>query len=126
VVTEYALPRPTIEPHDVMVDGDGMVWFTNFGELFLGRMDPRNGAVKEYPIPELKKGSPTGMLDLEVGPDGNLWTALMFQAAIARFDKKTEQFRLYPIPAEWQSKSPQQTFVTPTASQVDGKVWVKN
>jgi virginiamycin B lyase len=126
VVTEYALPRPTIEPHDVMVDGDGMVWFTNFGELFLGRMDPRTGAVKEYPIPELKKGSPTGMLDLEVGPDGNLWTALMFQAAIARFDKKTEQFRLYPIPAEWQSKSTQQTFVTPTASQVDGKVWVKN
>ena len=26
VITEYDLPRPTIEPHDVIVDGDGMAW----------------------------------------------------------------------------------------------------
>jgi hypothetical protein len=32
VITEYDLPRPTIEPHDVIVDADGMVWYSNFGE----------------------------------------------------------------------------------------------
>jgi virginiamycin B lyase len=126
VYTEYDLPRPTIEPHDVILDAHGTVWFSNFGELALGKMDPKSGKVTEYPIPELKKGFPTGMLDLEIGPDGDLWTALMFQGGIARFNPKTEGFRLYPIPAEWQSDSTQQTFVTPTGSHVDGKVWVKN
>ena len=126
IYTEYDLPRATIEPHDVMLDGEGTVWFSNFGEMFLGKMDAKTGKVTEYPIPEIKKDFPTGMLDLEAGPDGDLWTALMFQGGIARFDKKTETFRLYPLPAEWQTNSTQQTFVTPTASQVDGKVWVKN
>jgi virginiamycin B lyase len=31
IITEYDLPRPTIEPHDVIV-ADGSVWYTNFGE----------------------------------------------------------------------------------------------
>jgi len=29
VYTEYDLPRPTIEPHDVIVDPDGMAWYSN-------------------------------------------------------------------------------------------------
>ena len=32
LITEYDLPRPTIEPHDVVIDGDGIAWYTNFGE----------------------------------------------------------------------------------------------
>src|SRR5204863_723804 len=70
VITEYDLPRATIQPHDVIVDS-GMVWFAEFGEQFLGKMDPKTGKVTEYPIPELKKGFPTGTLDLESGADGN-------------------------------------------------------
>ena len=34
IITEYDLPRPTIEPHDVIVDEHGMVWYTDFGEMF--------------------------------------------------------------------------------------------
>src|SRR5437899_2809261 len=29
MITEYDLPRKTIEPHDVIVDADGTVWFSN-------------------------------------------------------------------------------------------------
>src|SRR5438034_1008149 len=32
VITEYDLPRKQIQPHDAIVDSDGMVWFTHFGE----------------------------------------------------------------------------------------------
>src|SRR6266446_5426326 len=32
VITEYDLPRATIEPHDVIVDSQGVVWYSNFGE----------------------------------------------------------------------------------------------
>src|SRR5205085_3401810 len=49
IVTEYDLPRKTIEPHDVIVDRDGQVWYSDFGQLFIGRMDPKTGKVTEYP-----------------------------------------------------------------------------
>jgi virginiamycin B lyase len=126
IITEYDLPRKTMEPHDVLVDKDGFAWFSNFGEQSLGRMDVKTGQVVEFPIPLLKKDYPTGSLDLETGPDGDLWIAMMFQGGIARFDKKAEKFTIYPLPAEWQSPSTQQTFVSPGSSDKDGKVWVKN
>jgi streptogramin lyase len=126
IFTEYDLPRATIEPHDVIVDS-GMVWFAEFGDLFLGKMDPKTGKVTEYPIPELKKGFPTGTLDLESGADGvSLWIGLMYQAGIARFDKRSESFQLFALPPEWQSDSAQMGMVTPTHANVDGKVWTKN
>src|SRR5205085_1888552 len=56
IVTEYDLPRKTIEPHDVIVDRDGQVWYSDFGQLFIGRMDPKTGKVTEYPIPKIKEG----------------------------------------------------------------------
>jgi streptogramin lyase len=126
IFTEYDLPRATIEPHDVVLDS-GMVWFAEFGEQFLGKMDPKTGKVTEYPIPELKKGFPTGTLDLESGADGNsLWIGLMYQAGVAKFDKKSESFQLFALPPEWQSNSAQMGMVTPTYANVDGKVWTKN
>jgi streptogramin lyase len=126
IFTEYDLPRSAIEPHDVILDS-GMVWFAEFGEQFLGKMDPKTGKVSEYPIPELKKGFPTGTLDLESGADGkSLWIGLMYQAGVARFDMKSETFQLFALPAEWQSNSAQMGMVTPTHANVDGKVWTKN
>jgi virginiamycin B lyase len=126
VVTEYDMPRSTIEPHDVIVDS-GNVWFAEFGDQFLGKMDPKTGKVTEYPIPELKAGFPTGTLDLEAGADGKtLWIGLMYQAGVAKFDKARENFQLFALPAEWQSNAAQMGMVTPTHADVDGKVWTKN
>ncbi|MGB6730837.1 MAG: carboxypeptidase regulatory-like domain-containing protein, partial [Xanthobacteraceae bacterium] len=71
VITEYDLPRQTIAPHDVRTDRDGHVWYSDFVENFLGELDPKTGALKEYPIPVLKPGFPAGSLDLEPDADGN-------------------------------------------------------
>ena len=51
IVTEYDLPRPTIEPHDVILDKDGIAWYSNFGEQSIGKLDPKTGKVTEYPVP---------------------------------------------------------------------------
>src|SRR5262249_57119361 len=48
VITEYDLPRKQSQPHDAIVDSDGMVWFTHFGEQFLGKLDPKSGHVSDY------------------------------------------------------------------------------
>src|SRR5712692_4919160 len=54
IYTEYDLPRETISPHDVIVDADGIAWYSSFGEQNLGKLDPRTGKVTEFPIAEHK------------------------------------------------------------------------
>ena len=75
VITEYDLPRKKIQPHDAIVDSGGMVWFTHFGEQFLGKLDPKTGAVSEYPLPVIKEGYPVGTLDLESDKAGKIGRA---------------------------------------------------
>src|ERR1700704_3965718 len=126
VITEYDLPRKQIQPHDAVVDAEGMVWFTHFGELFLGKLDPKTGKVSEYPLPVIKPGFPIGTLDLETDKAGNLWVSMMYQGVVAKFDKTTGTFQTWKVPQDWQTDATQQAFLTPTSSHVDGKVWVKN
>src|SRR5947208_8012839 len=72
IITEYDLPRETIQPHDVIVDADGIAWYSSFGEQFLGRLDPKSGKVTEYPIALANPGFPTGTAGLRTDRDGNL------------------------------------------------------
>ena len=73
IVTEYDLPRKTAMPHDVVVDRKGRVWYSDFGSLFIGEMDPKTGKATDYPLPEVRKGKPHSTLDLQLDPNGNIW-----------------------------------------------------
>jgi streptogramin lyase len=126
IITEYDLPRNTAQPHDVVVDRDGIAWYSDFGAQYMGELNPKTGEVKDYDIPEIKKGSPLGSLDLELDPDGNLWLAMMYQGGIAKMDRSTRKVQVFPVPAEWQTTSAQQSMVTPNYWKVDGKVWTNN
>ena len=126
IITEYDLPRKLAMPHDVVVDSDGLAWYSDFGEQFIGRVDPKTGKVTEFEIPVLKKGWPLGTLDLQLDKEQNLWVSLMYQGGIAKFDRKTEKFQIYPVPKEWQGNHTQQSMVSPSNSHVDGKVWTNN
>src|SRR5262249_14458954 len=126
IVTEYDLPRKEIQPHDVIVDSDGMVWYSHFGEQFLSKLDPKTGTVTDFPIPVQKPSHPKGTLDLEIDPEGHIWVALMYQTGMARFHRGKQQFRIYPVPAEWQTDATQQSHFSVAGMQADGKVWVKN
>jgi virginiamycin B lyase len=126
IYTEYDLPRETISPHDVIVDSSGIVWFSSFGEQSLGRLDPQTGEVREYPIPEHKPGFPTGSLGLRADKEGNLWLGNMYQATIARFDRKSETFKFWRLPADQNIDAAQVNMVSAQSSHVDGKVWAQN
>jgi streptogramin lyase len=124
IVTEYDLPRQTIQPHDVVLDSHGTVWFSDFGENEIGKMDPSTGKVTEYPYPASRTGAySNGNLDLEFDKAGNVWIGMMTQAGIAEFDPKAEKFNLHPLPASYLNESTQQAMVVPTADDVDGNVW---
>jgi streptogramin lyase len=123
IITEYALPRATIAPHDVRTDAHGRVWYSNFSEPFIGELDPRTGGHREFAYPLPKPGFPAGALALEPDADGNWWLAVMFQSGVMKFDPRTGTFRHYPLPPALQSDSAQQSMVMPARSGVDGKVW---
>jgi streptogramin lyase len=123
LITEYDLPRRTIAPHDVRTDARGYVWYSNFVENTLGRLDPRTGAHREFAYPEARKGFPTGALCLEADADGNLWLSGMFQTGVVKFDVVRETFRHFDLPKELSTEAAQQSMVMPRGSRVDGKVW---
>ncbi len=126
IYTEYDLPRETISPHDVIVDDQGIVWYSSFGEQNLGRLDPRSGRVTEFPVAEQKPGFPTGLLGLRQDRDGNLWLGNMYQAVIVKFDRNTQKFTTWKLPPDQDIDAAQVNMVSPQASHVDGKVWTQN
>jgi len=126
VYTTYDLPKPTRQPHDVIVDSQGMVWYASFGEQILGKLDPRTGKVTEYEIPILKPGAPTGILGMRFDRDENPWLAMQFQGGIAKFDRKAEKFQTWSLPPELNGPHVQVNQVSPERSHIDGKVWLQD
>jgi streptogramin lyase len=126
IYTEYDLPREEISPHDVIVDKDGMVWFSSFGQQNLGRLDPKTGKVTEFPYPLHRENAPTGSLGLRADHDGNLWLGNMYQAAIVKFDPKQKQFQFWTLPPERNIDAAQINMVSPQSAEIDGKLWTQN
>jgi streptogramin lyase len=126
IITEYDMPNPLIQPHDVVLDRAGNVWYSDFGQMFLGKMDPKTGKVTQYPIPVVKPGWSEGTLDLEFDRDDNPWVGVMYQSAIAKFDRKTEKFQMWSTPKEWDTDGGQLGHLAIEGTHGDNKVWIKN
>ena len=126
VYTEYDLPNQYIQPHDVVLDREGNAWYSDFGQMFLGKMDTKSGKVTQYPIPVVKDGWPLGSLDLELDADDNPWLGVMYQSAIAKFDRETETFKIWSTPKEWDTAGGQLGHLAVAGTKVDNKVWIKN
>ncbi len=127
IYTEYDLPRKAAQPHDVIVDRDGMVWYSDFSNQFAGVLDPKTGKATDIVIPVLKPEQPKGSLEIELeAGEKNVWLALMYQAGLARIDRITHEVAMYPYPKEWLSTSAQASMVSPQHADVDGKVWSNN
>src|SRR5262245_4277712 len=126
IFTEYDLPNADIQPHDVMLDREGYAWYSDFGQMFLGKMDTKTGKVTQYPIPVVKPGWPLGTLNLEIDKDDNPWVGVMYQSAIAKFDKKTEKYQVWQTPKEWDTSGGQLGHLAVRGTPIDNKVWIKN
>jgi virginiamycin B lyase len=125
IITEYDLPRPTTEPHDVLVDAQGAVWYSDFGELFISKFDPKTLELTEYPLKKFKDKAPVGNLSLEFDKGGTLWFDTMYQGSLGNLDPKTGQIKWYPLAAEYNDNRVQLNFVG-LRHDVDGKVWTKS
>jgi streptogramin lyase len=125
IVTEYDVGRQTTEPHDVVLDQDGNVWYSDFGELFISKFDPKTLKLTEYPVKEFKPGLPVGNLSLEFDKQGTLWFDTMYQGALGNLDPKTGEIKYYPLAAQYNDNTVQLNFVG-LRHDVDGNVWTKS
>jgi streptogramin lyase len=126
IITEYDLPRKEAQPHDVVLDADGTPWYSDFGAMYIGQLDTKTGKVTDYQIPRLNPNAPTGTLQIDSDPSGNLWVAMMLQGGVARFDRKEKKFDVFPVPKEWQGARPQESMIAPYSAHVDGTVYTNN
>src|ERR1700680_4576094 len=82
-------------PHDVAaapVPG-GPVFYTAQATGKLGELDPTSGKTEEIALGP--RSAPHGVI---VGPDGAAWITDGGQNAIVRYDSKTRQVRVWPLP----------------------------
>jgi virginiamycin B lyase len=94
-VVEYQLPRERAFPHDPAVGSDGIVWYTDQQNSFIGRLDPASGKITDYPTPTPASG-PHGIV---VAPDGGVWYTAQRIGKLGRLDPKTGHIEEYALPA---------------------------
>lgn len=96
-LTEYKLPEG-VRPRRLMIAADDTVYFTDFKDGHLGRLDPSNGAVKMWASPGGKDSGPYG---IAITPDGMVWYSEsgVTPNTIIQFNPRTEKFARAVIPS---------------------------
>jgi virginiamycin B lyase len=92
IITEYELPRLELATHDVWGDSKGNIWYSPHRSSYIGRLDPRTGAVKEYRVPPVDAGVLPGTHWIYVDKNDIVWGSENWAHSIWRFDPKTEEF----------------------------------
>src|SRR6184192_4619191 len=95
-IVEYPLPRPKAFPHDPAVGADGIVWYTDQANSYIGRLDPATGKVTDYATPTRMSG-PHGIV---VAADGGVSYTANFVGRLGRLDPATGTIKEFPLPAE--------------------------
>lgn len=98
--TEYTIPYPNAELHDMGVDKYGMVWWTDWRWPYIGRLNPETGEMKywESPVPQGKAEVHPGSQELDFDAEENLWTSYSWTGGALMFDRKTEKFTSWMFP----------------------------
>lgn len=111
VVREYEIPRERAFPHDPTVGPDGIVWYTDQSNSYIGRLDPETGKITDYPTPTPRSG-PHG---ITVARDGGVWYTGNANGRLGRLDPKTGTITEYPLP---ESAGDPHTLI-----EYQGKIW---
>jgi virginiamycin B lyase len=92
-IMEWPIPTPGSRPHDPMAGKDGSIWWTGQLANKLGRLDPKTGISKEYPVNPM-----SGPHGLAQDRDGNVWFTGNFRGFIGKLDVKSGEVKEYQLP----------------------------
>jgi len=96
-ITEFLLPEGA-RPRRMAIDSNDRIYFTDFSQGHLGRLELASGAVKMWDSPGGPKSAPYG---IAITPDGMVWYSEsgVKPNTIIRFDPKSEAFARASIPS---------------------------
>src|SRR5262250_3105426 len=93
IITEFELPRLELATHDVAADSKGNIWYSPHRSSYIGRLDPKNGAVQQFHIPRETANILPGTHWIQVDKNDVVWGTENWGHNIYRFDPKTEEFK---------------------------------
>ena len=88
----FRLPVSHSYPAQLAMDDSGDIWFTEFWNGSIGRLDPETGQIVEFPLPVSTVGEGPGLIvgsgpwSIEFDSTGNIWVSELMDAAILRVD----------------------------------------
>jgi virginiamycin B lyase len=94
-IKQWPVPTPSSRPHDPLAASDGAIWWTGQLSSKLGRLDPKNGTFKEYPV--RVQTAPHGLVE---DKDGNIWFTGNHLGLIGKLDPKTGAVTEYKTTAK--------------------------
>ncbi len=81
----WRVPTPGSRPHDPLAAHDGSLWYTGQMVNVLGRVDPKTGGIRQYPL-KPAHSAPHGLAE---DGDGRIWYTANAAALIGTLDPKT-------------------------------------
>lgn len=91
--TEWVTPTLGQRSRDPIEAPDGTIWWAGQWGNLIGKIDPKTGAMKEYPLPE---GSKPHTVTLDKA--GNVWFTGNKNGTVGKLNPKTEDIIVYKMP----------------------------
>ena len=93
-ITEWLVPTLGQRSRDPIEAPDGSIWWTGMYASLVGRLDPKTGAMKEYPLPQTARPH-------TIVPDsaGNIWYTGNSNATLGKLDPATGKITEYKTTA---------------------------
>jgi len=89
-ITEWVTPTLGQRTRDPIEAPDGSIWWTGMWASLVGRLDPKTGAMKEFPLPPTAKPH-----SIVADKEGNIWYTGNSNATVGKLDPKTGKITEY-------------------------------
>ena len=86
---------PGTGPHNLIVDKNGFVWYSGNLAAHIGRLDPKDGSIKKFPMPDPEVRDPHTLI---FDRNGDIWFTAQGGNAIGKLTVATGTIRLIKVP----------------------------
>ena len=86
---------PRTGPHNLVVDKQGFVWYSGNLAAHIGRLDPRDGSITKYPMPDPMVRDPHTLI---FDRNGDIWFTAQGGNAIGKLTVATGRVQLLMVP----------------------------
>lgn len=97
-VHRFTMPNASSSLMEIASDAHGTIWATAFNNGLLLSFDPQSETFTPFYAPFT--GTPGGLYDLIITPNGEIWVTITAENAIARLDLVAKRFIYYAIPTQ--------------------------